>query len=454
MNVPRDVVLLLVAVLTLFGGAATVARLLRARRHGLSIRLQMFLATASTVALLNAAFAAIVIDRFQARAALFARRAAEDQARAAAEVVAASRGGQGLGRALQGFAQAAHVRVLDASGAMVFEAGSAPPPTAVASVPVAGGGSVRLELPTFGMVQVMSDVAPKVALLAVLLAAAAALAATVIGRAVGRPIERLTRAAEHVAAGERQGALPVPQGREVRALTEALDQMRRELEQRHALEAFVADLSHELKNPIASIRASAEVLEEAIAADPDAARRFARRIQDSGAKLSSLVADLLALAKLEAHGLAERAQAVDLAELARAAAEAHAAQAAARGVRVDVSAPEHAPVRGDATWLRRAIENLLANAVAFSRGPVELGVAASPRGWEVTVKDAGPGVAEVIRPRLFERFATTRGAEGGTGLGLAIVRAVAEAHGGSAGLRTTGPEGSTFVLFLPERRAG
>ena len=469
MSIPREVVLAALAILTIAGGAATVARLLRARTHGLSIRLQVFLAMASIITLLNTAFGAIVVDRFQARAALFAQQAAEGQARVVAELagpnvttgdIAVS---AELRRALQGIARAgngARVQLFDAKGGTLFDSGaSLTSPRAVASVPVLEAGRTvgiaRVELSTFGMVQVMSDLGPKVALLAVLLAGAAAFAAVVIGRAVGRPIERLTQTAEHVAAGQRQAALPVPQGREVRALTQALDSMRRELEERHALEAFVADLSHELKNPVASIRASAEVLEEAIETDAPAARRFAGHIQDSADKLASLVADLLALARLEAHGVSQKNEPVELVDLSRGVRDALSTQAAARGVRIDLDVPEQAETRGDATWLRRALENLIANALAFGpRGSsVTLSISPLPRSWELSVRDRGPGVPEAMRPRLFERFATTRGEQGGTGLGLAIVRAVAEAHGGTAELRSTSAEGSVFALVLP-RAAG
>ena len=109
-------------------------------------------------------------------------------------------------------------------------------------------------------------------------------------------------AAKRVAAGERQAALPVPRGREVRALTESLEVMRAKLEQRHMLEDFVADLSHELKNPIASIRASTEVLFDALERDPESARRFVTRIDEAAQKLDHLTADLLTLARVEAHG--------------------------------------------------------------------------------------------------------------------------------------------------------
>ena len=455
-SIPREAWLAAVAILCIAGGAATVARLLRARRHGLSIRLQVFLAMASTITVLNAAFAAIVIDRFEARTTLFARKAAEDEAHVVAALAESfPRGSPELRRALFGIARAGtgtRVQLFDAQGTPLFDSGEADQtPSAVGLAPLASGGQARVELPTLGMVQVVADVAPKVALLAVLLAGAAAFAAVLIGRAVGRPIERLTHTAERVAKGERQAALPQPQGREVRALTEALDSMRRELEQRHALEAFVTDLSHELKNPIASILAAAEVLEEAIASEPAAAQRFARHIQDSAGKLSSLVADLLSLARLEAHGLSRRVDPIDLMQLVRSAADALSTQAAARGVRVELLGPDHAPARGDSTWLRRAVENLLANALAFAPpgSAVTIALGQAGRGWELLVTDRGPGIADAMRPRLFQRFATTRGEQGGTGLGLAIVRAVAEAHGGSANLRATSGSGTSFALVVP-----
>src|SRR2546429_9901397 len=104
-------------------------------------------------------------------------------------------------------------------------------------------------------------------------AVAAAALAMLNGGAVAGPIERLTRAAERVAAGERQAPLPEPRGREARALTHALESMRRGLEGGRALENLVADASHELKNPVAAIRASAEVLTEGAADAPGTAPR-------------------------------------------------------------------------------------------------------------------------------------------------------------------------------------
>jgi len=450
----RQELLLALALLFLLGVGATAARLMEARRTGLSLRLQVFIPLAATTLILSAMFAVIVIDRFTARASLFATRAAEDEARVIAQL-AARTPRESLRPVLQAFTRSAidtDVAVLDASGAVLLESGEANPGVArvSAEAPVAGGGRVRVRKATFGMVQLMSDVAPKVALLALMFAVASAALAMIIGGAVAGPIERLTRAAERVAAGERQAPLPEPRGREVRALTKALESMRRELEERHALENFVADLSHELKNPVAAIRASAEVLTEGAADEAQTARRFALRIRESADKLQALTQDLLSLARLEAGGIEAREK-VDLCAIAREALYAQGPTAAAREVRLELAADGAAPVRGDPVWLRRALENLLGNAVQHSpRGErVEVAIAPDAGGFVAAVRDHGPGVDPAIRDRLFERFATTRHGEGGSGLGLAIVRAVAELHGGKAELRESSAEGTTFVLALP-----
>src|SRR2546422_444130 len=362
----RQGLLLALALLFLLGMGATVARLLEARRTGLSLRLQVFIPLAATTLFLSAMFAVIVIDRFTARASLFAFRAAEDEARAIAEL-AARTPRESLRPILAAFTRSAidtDVSLLDDQGQVVLDAGEAHPGVArvSAEAPVAGGGRVRVRKATFGMVQLMSDVAPKVALLALMFAVASAALAILIGGAVAMPIERLTRAAKRVAAGERQAPLPEPRGREVRELTHALESMRRELEERDA------------QGPTAD----------------------------------------------------------------------------ARKVRVELRAGSAAPVRGDPIWLRRALENLLGNAVQHSPEgeKVELEISGGPE-CVAQVRDHGPGVDPVIRERLFERFATTRHGNGGTGLGLAIVRAVAELHGGRAELRETGPRGSVFALSLP-----
>ncbi len=292
---------------------------------------------------------------------------------------------------------------------------------------------------------------PQVAFIVLALTGAAMLASIVVARTVARPIERLTRASLRIAAGERQAALPIPRGKEVRELTRAFESMRRELEERDALEGLASDLWHELKNPVAAIRASAEVLDDAIGEDPEAARRFSRRILEASDRLDALTRDLLDLTRLEAKGLADPEATLDLGAVVRGAVEAQGAVAQTEGVTIALDLPARADGRGDARWLAVAVENLVNNALVFApRGStVRVSLQASPGCWVLLVRDRGPGVEPALRERLFERFAGSRHGDGGTGLGLAIVRAVAEAHGGEAVLHETSEAGSSFALRLP-----
>ena len=292
---------------------------------------------------------------------------------------------------------------------------------------------------------------PQVAFVVLALTGAAALSGIVVARTLARPIERLTRASLRIAAGERQAALPMPRGKEVRELTRAFESMRRELEERDALEGLASDLWHELKNPVAAIRASAEVLDDAIGEDPEAARRFSRRILEASDRLDALTRDLLDLTRLEAKGLVAPGAAVDLSEVVRQAVESQRAVGQAAGVELVTLLPPRADTRGDARWLGTAVENLVRNAVIFSPEGAEVHVVleAAQGSWAIRVEDRGAGVEPAIRTRLFERFVGSRHGEGGTGLGLAIVRAVAEAHGGEAALVRTDETGSVFALRIP-----
>lgn len=339
-----------------------------------------------------------------------------------------------------------------------------------------------LLLPGLGLSHLLPGTASRLAVGSLLVVTAAACAAAIIGRAVAKPIERLTQAASNIAHGNRQAPLPHPVGREVRTLTAALESMRRELEGRHLAERLAADLSHEIKNPVAAIRAAAEVLADGALDEPDTARHFVERIREATGRLSGIVNNLLALTRVEARGITH--EPVDITLLCRQSIDAHAARAERKALRLAFSPgpPADAPIRviGDPIWLRRAIDNLIDNALGFaesdgrepavtvsvlpcssaeaeadaaSHAAEDEGRSAHPRYVAIEVKNRGPGVAPEVRDRLFERFVTTRRDSGGTGLGLAIVAAVAEQHGGSVRLVAAGPPETRFRIYLPRDSA-
>lgn len=496
MNIPRQEALFVAGLLFLAGGAFVLIRLFRARRLGVSLRMQVFLAVGLITLVLTATFAVIVVDRFSARTAVFAYRAALDEARMVSAFIGRPEAPTFdstskdtldfidkpiLSKLADAFSDT-RLQVLDTRCIVRFDSedetalgrnlshrpeakealkGKADPVTRVvgknkvaAAAPILENGeikgAVRAVKSTFNFREVLSNTAPKVALLALVLALTAALAGAIIGRFMSAPIERLTRAAERVSKGKRQGALPPPAGREVRALTAAFESMRGELEQRNAVASLAADVSHELKNPVAAMRAAAEVLEDAVLTDREAALKFARRIQESASKMDALIHDLLSLARLEARGIANTAKEFDATYQAWSAAEESERFADADNVRISVEAPGPLFIKGDAAWVKRAVSNLIGNAVSFSPqgGEVSVQLSSFESGVEIVVTDAGPGIDEALRNIVFERFTTSRRAEGGTGLGLAIVRAVAEAHGGTAEIRATGPNGTSAAFTI------
>jgi signal transduction histidine kinase len=423
----------------------------------MSIRMQVFLALALIVGAFAFGLGLMVLDRVKARADLVGQEAALGEARAIAAVVAAEMesGGASLrdvGQLLQRASGVGdlHLTLFDPDGATVYTSGrSADAPGSVAAtVPIVVDGKTvgqaRVLKPTLIIQQTLGDFAPAVLIISLLLGAVAAGAAALIGRTIGEPIERLTRFAERVSQGDRRAPPPPGHGREVMRLSRALDSMRRQLEGRPFVETFAADLSHELKNPVAAIRASGEVLRDGALEEPEEAARFVARILEATQRIEALLGDLLSLAKLEARGV-EGTEMVDLRKQAEAAVE----PIRQAGADIDLRVEGPVLVRGDGVWLSRAISNLVENArIHGSEGSIEV------RLWreedEVRCSVSNPGqISKGVQRRIFRRFVTTRADRGGTGLGLSIVRAIAEAHGGQVDCVSEGPPEVCFQIRLP-----
>ncbi|MEO5725596.1 MAG: histidine kinase dimerization/phospho-acceptor domain-containing protein, partial [Byssovorax sp.] len=341
--------------------------------------------------------------------------------------------------------------LLDPGGRAVFSGGLSPsaPSTVFGTAPILVRGqpvgSVRVVKQTIVIRRALEDMAPFILAVSIVLGVTAALSADYIGRSIAGPIEALTDFAVRVSEGERRAVPPPAHGREVQSLSKAIDSMRRQLEGRPFVETFAADLSHELKNPVAAIRASAEVLADGALEEPEEAARFVGRIREATTRIEALLGDLLSLARIEARGV-EDAAVIDVSELAREAAQ----RAIDRGGNVTVVRSAGTTVRGDATWLARAIDNLVDNARTHGADGAAVRVEVRSGNSEVTIAVKNEGqVGRYVEKRLFRRFVTTRADRGGTGLGLAIVRAIAEAHSGSAECTSKGPPEVEFKITLP-----
>lgn len=266
---------------------------------------------------------------------------------------------------------------------------------------------------------------------------------------ISRPLARLSHAAKRIAAGERDVQIPrVARSGEIHDLQTSLTTMTARLDERMRYMAeFAADVAHEFKSPLTSIRGAAELLEEGALEDPAARDRFLRNIALDSERLDHLVSALLELSRIDA---AESVQTTfELEPVVRRAAER--AESPEVQVRVTYDAPARM-VRARERDLETALANLLDNAARHAPGSstVDVTVEAgqSPRWLVIAVHDRGPGVPAALRPRVFQRFFTTDDDQG-TGLGLAIVATVASAHGGRAELAEVNGEGARFEMHLP-----
>ena len=463
-NVARLVVVAAGAIGLILFVAFVTARLVASRTRGVSIRMQVFLALAAIVGAFAFGLGLMVIDRIEARAVRLAKQAAGDEGAVIAGMLESQMARTGASVAdVAGRFQAERLRgghlsveLLDPDGRVVFPVNGQPVSgatgTVTVDVPVLSDdvrvGTVRVVKPTVVMASLLADFAPTVLVISLVLGAAAALAAAWIGRAIAAPIESISMFAERVSEGERTASIPVTSSREVMRLWRAIDSMQRQLEGRPFVEMFAADLSHELKNPVAAIRASAEVLEEGAIDDPTAARRFVGRIREATARIERLLRELLGLASIEARGV-EGFASVDVARLASGVLESLDEQRS----RTEFQAQGDTRVRGDEAWLGRAVQNLVSNALVHSDSSARVFVGVAREGNDVIVRVENPGAIPAhVQSRAFRRFVTTRADKGGTGLGLAIARAVAEAHGGRAELARTGPPRVEFRLRLPAAR--
>ena len=217
---------------------------------------------------------------------------------------------------------------------------------------------------------------------------------------------------------------------------------------------FVANVSHELRAPLASVKAVVDTLQAGALDDHAVARDFLARADAEIDRLTQMVEELLELSRIESGEVPMAREHVDMAAIASAAVERMRPRAAKQGLALEVELPIELPsVTGDATRLEQAVLNLVHNAVKFTPagGKVTVSLCPSELGVEVQVTDTGPGIAPADLPRIFERFykADRSRAGSGTGLGLAVVKHTVEAHGGTVSVQSEQGKGATFRIWLP-----
>jgi len=219
---------------------------------------------------------------------------------------------------------------------------------------------------------------------------------------------------------------------------------------------FVANVSHELKTPITSIKGFIETLREGAIADPDNAVRFLAIIAKQTQRMEAIVEDLLSLSRLEqSEGRELERSDFSLHEAMESAIEVCSDRAAQRAVTIRLTCDESGTMCGNAILIEQAIVNLVDNAIKYSPigASVEVDAAVRAASVDITVRDHGIGIPQRELPRIFERFYRVDKARsrelGGTGLGLAIVKHIALAHKGEVLVESSLGFGSVFTLRLP-----
>ncbi len=279
----------------------------------------------------------------------------------------------------------------------------------------------------------------------------------VAGRVLA-PVGRITSVARDIQATDlsRRIQLPGPED-ELKQLADTFDAMLARLDAAFAAQRqFVADASHELRNPLAIIRTNADVALTDPDASPDELRQTIATVKRAGDRMSLLVDDLLALARRQEPTLEH--EPVDLGAAVAEASDDFMVPAETRDIVLDRAIAPGVVVTGDREALKRVVANLLDNAVRLAPAGSRIRLATGSEGgraW-IAVADEGPGISPEDQAHVFDRFwradkARAR-ADGGTGLGLAIVRQIVAGHGGEVRLHSKVGVGSSFVVWLPITR--
>lgn len=281
---------------------------------------------------------------------------------------------------------------------------------------------------------------------------------------IARPVRRLARAADQVRRWRGQ-RIEIPdlseRHDEIGDLSAALREMTGALYARlDAIDAFAADVAHELRNPLTSLQSAVETL--ARTQDPPQRQRLQQVIAEDVGRLNRLITDISNASRIDAELSREETEAVDLAALLETIAALHNERATEAAPRLELSLPVggRIVVEGIASRLGQVVDNLVSNAISFSppNGTIRLSLSAADGMAKIVVEDEGSGLPEAWIERLFERFYSERPKSEAfgrhSGLGLSIARQVVEAHGGTIVGENRRDDagnvsGARFIVLLP-----
>ena len=281
------------------------------------------------------------------------------------------------------------------------------------------------------------------------------LIAVVLARSVYVPIRRVTNAAEEIARGNYEQQVPVDGPKEVKGLATSFNQMSKQVKHsQQMLRDFVADVSHELRSPLTSIKGFAQAMVDGTAKGKEAQLKAATVIEDESKRMMRLVEELLEFSRLESGQITMVKEPVDLKELLHQCYEIFLMHAEEKGVNLKKDIEPLPPIIGDIDRLEQVFSNLLDNALKHTPSGGDINIIArhpNPNFAEISITDTGPGIPAEQMRHVFERFyrADPSAGKAGAGLGLAIARQIVLAHRGDIMAKSILGKGTEFVVRLP-----
>lgn len=317
----------------------------------------------------------------------------------------------------------------------------------------AGSRTLVLAVPRSGVLALWADLVRPFLWAGLIALGVSVVIALLLARSVYRPIQRVTEAADKIAQGQYDQEVPITGPKDVKGLAIGFNQMAKQVKQaQQRLRYFVADVSHELRSPLTSIRGFARAMLDGTTKDRNTRLRAAQVIEDESKRMIRQVDELLELSRMQSGQIQMTREPVDIKELLEHCQEIFNIRAEEKGLNIQIEIEPLKSVIGDIDWLEQVFSNLLDNAFKHSPDGGEVKISARDTATnyvEVTVVDSGPGIPPEQLPYVFERFYQAGGVRTGTGLGLAIAREIVLVHGGKIEVNSTPGEGAEFIVTLP-----
>jgi signal transduction histidine kinase len=276
-----------------------------------------------------------------------------------------------------------------------------------------------------------------------------------IVRRFNRSVRSLEAATRRVADGDLDFSLPVHGDDEVSSLTRSFDRMRAALKEEYARRArFIMGVSHDLRTPLTLIQGYVEAVADGKADDPDTRRRYLSIVQDKTRALDGMVTDLIGFVRMDTGEWKSTHRPVRLAQFLRPIAQGYAEDAALlhRRFTHEIELPEDVEVVMDEALMRRALENLIGNAIRYTTedGSILLRASLEDGAPVLTIRDTGMGIPAEDIPLIFDPFyrGSNSRREQGLGLGLATVKSIVEGHGWTITVASEVGEGATFRIVM------